>query len=698
MSSDHVSADATGAEPDQGPFAGLPPSPPDELRERMKLRLASQTATRQDAERSGIHELVWNSVLESVSLGAPMAEASRSPLLLAPFSASALQSTPAAAPPVQQPVIEAPIVAAGAPIVEPLIVETPVAETPVADTPVAEIPAAPVGVPIIVEPAVEPVELVVPEPQLPGLAAVRPAEVPPADLIDFGPIVPSMPVLAPRSRVAPTPRPVQLVDDEPHVPPARGNRRAAKPKAAPRRAPAARPLHGKPARHPFRSFVSFVLLLGLLGGAGYAGWYHFLRKRVEWSKDLQPTVDFVQSTVHRTFDANVPVVTLTAPEYEVKLGLEALDRLDPADATLDLLDYRAVGLLSGPPRAADVGHLLAPSTTAFYDGATRSVYRLDGTTPAFQLDLTRALTLALVDQDVHFTQAMPTLSTSQRDGYWSLIDGIAARVVAAQRTARPDLGTAEATEVPTRFVAAGISTDLPWYLSGIVGAADAASPADTSSPDDLLRGLMPPPTDAVVFDPSAAASPTTAAPSPSPSPAPTAGELGVEFWYEALAPVIGVDAARAAALLWISDTSTTTAVNGQACLQSTIDAADAAGQNGLLDALGAWARSRPASSAASAAPAADGSFAVSVTACEPPEGGEAPHAPLTDMQTFFDRPAEERAVLGRVIELAAPGASVDPRCVVAAYRNGAIGQFDLSSTDPAIVTTLSNVAAFCKGS
>jgi hypothetical protein len=448
--------------------------------------------------------------------------------------------------------------------------------------------------------------------------------------------------------------------------------------------------------------MSFVLVVGLLGGAGYAGWYKFIRQDVVWSNELQSTAEFVEANVHRSFEATVPVVTLAPPEYEVELGLVALRRLDPADSgTTDLLDLRAVGLVIGQPPAAVVGHLLAPSTTSFYDGAHRSIYRLDGVTPLFEVGLVRSMTLALIDQHAHYTAKMPTLSPAQRAGYWALIDGITAKIVATKRQLEPDAGS-EAAELQARRDAAGSGgSGLPWYLSAIVGSGEVeAAPLASASAGDPLKGLAPPPSDAVVFDPGAdaslsavaAADPAAAAPGTS-----VAQAQGMEFWYEALAPVIGVEQARAAALLWSGDASFTNVINGQACIQSTIATASAANQAALLGALTGWVRSRPASSTASVAAATDGTPSVTLSMCEPAEAQPEPSGSIDDMRSFFERALTERAVLDRVTQLGAPGQPVSAPCVVAAFRNGAVAAFDVASTDPALVTTLTNVAAFCKG-
>ena len=646
----------------------------DDLRERMRLRLANQAPVpRVEPERNGVHQLVWNSVLETLSVGSTLLEIAPPPVTFQRVAPTVADTTPAEAVP--EPVVGvAPVEAAD----QQLAIQEPVA----IGQPVA------VEQPVIEQPAIE--EPAVVAPALPA----APAPVLPDSL---APIVPSMPVLAPRSRATPE-RVVPMGDDVVAVAVASRSKAARRGKQRVVTPARHKKLHGQ--RHPFRALFRVVLVVGLLGGAGYAGWYRFIRKDVAWAADVRPSAVFVEHAVNGRFAETVPVVTLPTPEYEVELGVNALSRLDPTNEALDLLDFRAVGLLSGAPSAASVGHILAPSMTAFYDGRTASIYRLDGATSTFQTGLLRALTVAIVDQHVHFTRTMASLSPSQRMGFWAMIDGVAAQVVAAKRIADPTLVAGEAGDLQARLDAAGVDQgDIPWYLSGIVGAADVVDARSAGvARTDLLHGLVPPPNDAEFFDPAqSTTTPPPAAPVP-PTTSPTGEALGMEFWYDAMVPTLGLDGARNAALLWTGDDSSTSSVNGQACIRSTIHTATVETEAMLAHVLHDWAATRPASSAASVQPATDGTPSVLLSMCEPSEGEQAaPSGSIVDMHVFFQRSATERAVLKRVSELAPPGATVSPACVVAATRNGAIGNLDVVSTEPVQVTSLSNVAVFCKG-
>ncbi|MCU1399013.1 MAG: hypothetical protein JWN62_2122 [Acidimicrobiales bacterium] len=674
MNSDRDSADGTGADSFRRPDASVLPA--DDLRERMRLRLANQAPVpRVEPDRAGVHELVWNSVLETLSVGSTLLEIAPPPVTFQRVAPPVSDTTPVEVIPeapdafvAQEPVAAEPFVAAAVEpvVVEPVAVEPVVVEPAIVVAPAAAAPAAPT----------------------PTLAPARDG--------DLAPIMPLMPVLAPRSRATPA-RVVPVGDEVVAIAVGSGS------KASKRKGPrVVAPHHHKQLHrhgHPVRTLFRFVLVVGLLGGAGYAGWYKFVRKQIVWAEDVRPSATFVEHAVDGHFAQTVPVVTLPAPEYEVALGVNALSRLDPTNEALDLLDFRAVGLLRGAPSAASVGHLLAPSTTAFYDGRTASIYRLDGATSTFQTGLLRALTVAIVDQHVHFTRTMTTLSASQRMGYWAMIDGAAAQVVAAKRLTDPTLAAVEATDLQARLDAAGVDQgDIPWYLSGIVGAADVADArSGATSSAGLLTGLVPPRNDAVFFDPAQSSGPLVPAPA-APSVPPNGEVLGMEFWYDAMVPTLGLDAARNAALLWTADDSSTSLVDGQACIRSTIRTATVETEAMFAQVLHDWAATRPASSAASVRPATDGTPSVVLSMCEPTDGEQAaPSGSIVDMHVFFQRSATERAVLERVSELAAPGATVIPACVVAATRNGAIGNLDVLSTEPVQVTSLSNVAAFCKG-
>ena len=724
------SVDQNGARPG----AASIPDGTDDLRTRMKLRLAQNKA---NAERdkalrptpgsapvsapvsaslgvsagvrdrpasNGVSQMVWNSVLDSLSApsAAPAAGPAAIPASIArPVEASAPAATAESAP----AVAAQPVVAESVIVAEP--VPTPVVPAPADSAPVAS---------------------ATDEQQ-----AIADLFKEPAPATDFGPIVPTMPVLAPpRAATPPRANPSALVDETAiagtaaavskkqakQAAKAANSGKGATSSLAPRPVPATMmALQHRKKRHPIRAFLTFVLVVALLGGAGFAGWYKFLRHRAVWSNELRPTATFVEQTVHRSFDKTVPVKVLSVPEYEVKLGLAVLDRLagtaaasatvadgTAADTTpgtdTSLLAVRAVGLIGTDLQPTAVGHLVAASSPSFYSTTDRTIYRLAGDGSVFQVSLIRSMTAALLDQDLDIGSVVRGLTDAQRAGFQAMLDGVVARVVDAKFRADPASEDSYTFELQTRRTDAGIvDGGLPVYLAGMVTSADIGVGGYTGAPaEDPLRGLAPPPSDAPVFDP-------TRVPTDEPTTIPGAADggeprvLGVEFWFAALVPALGAGDARNAALLWTGDRSVTSLRGDQACLSSTIATATADDAGALLGLLGRWVQSRPASAGATVTAGTNAEQpSVDVLVCEPTEGVVPPTAAVDDLASFFVQPATERALLQRVGELGLQPTPTTSACVVAAYRNGSIPGFTAGAADPAIITALTNVVTFCRSS
>lgn len=730
------SAGQSGARPGSDSI----PDGTDDLRTRMKLRLAQNKAhaERESAARvvpisspsssfttappvttglrerptgGGVSQMVWNSVLDSLS--APSTQGTASPVVpVVPASApvdpaAAAVVAEAAAPELVMPDV---VVAPATPVVNatPVVTATPAAQTQT-------------------QTQTQPQTVADEQEAIADL--FKPAEAVP----DFGPIVPAMPVLAPPSRNITPPRPNAPIMPEEVVAVAAAapSKKEAK-RAKSAKSDASRPgmpmsptmmaMQHRKKRHPFRSFLTFVLVLGLLGGAGFAGWYKFLRHRAVWSNELRPTAAFVEQTVHRSFDKAVPVKVLSAPEYEVKLGLDVLDRIagtagasaSAADSSqaaatttgpdLSLLAVRAVGLVGADVEPTEVGRLVSASSPTFYSSADHTIYRLGGDSTVVQVSLIRSMTAALLDQDVDVSSVVSKLDDSQRAGFDAMLDGVVAQVVAAKFRADPTVEDSYAFDLQTRRTDAGIIDGmLPVYLSRVVTSADVGVFGYAgAAADDPLRNLAAPPSDAPVFDPTrdAAAKPATAVPAAGTGTdaASTGRVLGVEFWFDALVPVLGAADARSAALLWTGDQSLTTLVDSRACLTSTIATATPETAATLAGLLGRWAQSIPASTNAAITPGTDAAQpSVAVSVCEPTEGvAVPPTAALDDLASFFTQPDIERALLARVGDLGLQPTPATNACVVAAYRNGSIPGFTTGAADPTIITALTNVVTFCR--
>src|SRR4030095_2404943 len=128
---------------------------------------------------------------------------------------------------------------------------------------------------------------------------------------------------------------------------------------------------------------------------------------------------------------------------------------------------------SQAPDATSAGHLGAALVTSFYDPADQTIYALEGSTAAFEVSMLRALTAALADQEVRWSEQTATLTDSQRVGYRALIDGLAAQVVAAKFAEDASLQSASADEFTSRRAAAGITDEgVPFSISGVLDSIE----------------------------------------------------------------------------------------------------------------------------------------------------------------------------------------------------------------------------------
>ena len=76
-------------------------------------------------------------------------------------------------------------------------------------------------------------------------------------------------------------------------------------------------------RHVLRKMVSLIVLLAMVGGGLFAVKY-FVLDRVQWSKELAPLVEQVETARGLTFDAEVTVTSLPAADYATRLANSAL--------------------------------------------------------------------------------------------------------------------------------------------------------------------------------------------------------------------------------------------------------------------------------------------------------------------------------------------------------------------------------------
>lgn len=449
----------------------------------------------------------------------------------------------------------------------------------------------------------------------------------------------------------------------------------------------------KKKRRPFRAFFSLLVVASLLAGAGFTGWYFLIKKKVVWSEDIAPLAAFVEQTTHAKFVENVPVTLLSVPEFEVKLGIDVLARSysDP-DGSFGTL--RAVGLVSGTPAPSEVGHIAAATVTSFYSAPDRVIYRIAGTTPAFEMAMLRSLSVAIADQKTDWSKGTAALTDAQRIGIRATVDAVGAEVVRARFKQDSELEGLVAYEVQARINAGRVASESrPTYLNAVLGSyvfGARASPVPSS--DHLLSGIYVPASDAPMFDPiRSSASPATGTPSPGLGRLPRT--LGMQFWYLVLLPTVGPVHARLAALTWTGDSVVTSTTEGRSCLAANVATSGNAEQAVFSDAMTRWAATRPASSAALVSSPVQNVVGLSV--CEPAEPTSQPVGP-GDASLWYSAPLLEENVAAELVKRGLPATQSAWSCAISFARNGAVPNFIVGSTDQAQADALSNVLNYCK--
>ena len=452
----------------------------------------------------------------------------------------------------------------------------------------------------------------------------------------------------------------------------------------------------QPKRRPVRALMSFLVVASLLAGAGFTGWYFLIKNKVTWSTDVSPLATFVETATHADFVDNVSVKTLSLPEYEVKLGIDVLARsyMDPDGSFATL---RSVGLVSGTPSPSEVGHVLAAMMTAYYSATDKTIYRIDGTTPVFEVAMLRALTVALADQTSAWSQGLNTATDAQRVAVRASVDTVGVDVVTAKMRDDPQLLSLWAAELQARTAALGVNTDVqPTYLGAVLGSyAVGASTSPAANPASPLAGISLPPSDAPLFDP--ARSPRVApAVVTSPVTGKVARTMGMQFWYFMLLPSLGSADARSAALLWDGDAVVTSTVDGRACMNANVATADAASQTALAGYLLRWAQTRPASAGTSITN--QSANVVNLSVCEPAEQTAQVTSVVNDTTVIYSAASREEEFGYELIRMGLSKTQGAWSCVVRAYRQGVLPNFEKGSTDPAQADAMLNVLSFCRDS
>jgi len=338
--------------------------------------------------------------------------------------------------------------------------------------------------------------------------------------------------------------------------------------------------------------------------------------------------------------------------------------------------------------------------TSFYDPSDSVIYRLDGTSPLFEYAMVRALSTALVDQQIAWSKDYDTLTDSQQVGLLALVNGVSEDVADSRIESERNSREAASLELISRWQAVGFNIDeAPAYVV-IAMLRDElhASRYPVPPADDPLDGLVissaMPLSDAVVFD---VTRDLLTAPITVPPPG-TSGltprTLGMQFWYEAMVPALGPEAARSAALLWAGDASVVTMVNNFAGINANIATASDADQAAMASALMQWGLSRPASSMAVVA--GQPGHITSVAMCEPGEGGTDAVGGRAIMQLHSLASAEAEVARG-LLTIGLPDTPTAWNCAVLARRSGALTDFQPDTVDPALISSMNDVVKFCSG-
>lgn len=646
-------------------------------------------------EPGDVNHMVWNSVLQSLATGSQPVVPAADPTPWPPLAQTpppSYEPQPLYSPPSisfetgQRSLAELLAAAATASLtnprrdlVGPAANAALVAEASAAAPVIVPAPEPIAPEPIVVEPAV--VEPVVVEPLIPSM------------------IVPSIPVLGQPSRAAVPARPAAALVD--HGSPAAMNTAIATKGRTKGKAKGQGPTRSanKHKRRPFRAFFAIILVAAILGSAAYGGWYQFLRNKVTWAADVAPIAADVERALNQQFTASVSIETLAAAEYDVKLGLAVLADSysnSPTDVVGGLTALRAVGVVGPATDPAAIGHVVAAVRPSFYERTTSTIYRVDGTTAFFQRSLANSLAVALIDQRVAWSTGFGALTDAQRIAVIANVGELASHAVDTIALEHPIDTTAAASELAGRGQAAGLSGDQVPIVAALSIAAGygggAARPAPVAA--DPLATFAVPVDDAAVLDPVRdVTAPAVVVPAVVTSDGLPARTLGMQFWYAALIPSLGVDAARGAALAWAGDSSTVSLVNGNfACISANIATFDEAGQAALGGAMMQWAQSRPASSAATVSTQPGNVIAVSM--CEPAEGATTAVATM-DVGAIYSRARFEAAVASALTASGLPPTPKAWGCAALASRGGSLAGYTAGTVDPAVIEEMTAVIQFC---
>ena len=374
----------------------------------------------------------------------------------------------------------------------------------------------------------------------------------------------------------------------------------------------AAPVAPRRKRHVLRKMVSLVVLLAMVGGGLFAVKY-FVLDRVQWSKELAPLVEQVETARGLTFEDEVTVTTLPATDYATRLADSTFGITAEAD-TAAPSELRALGLMSGAFDAEAVGLAATVDTPAFYDPTDKAIYVVEGVeTELYTFSMHRALTAALLDQHFDWGTRLEGQAATVVRGTRALYEGDAL-LTAQSLVAEADRDTIN-QQIFASFADLGVTSNPAPFVSVAAGRLGLAVMPYLSTLSLEERNLLEADaafTDGQVLDLRRLVS----------SEAATVAEQsqGMLFWYHVLAARVDDDLAWRAALAWQSD-ETSTEINVEKYCTTGSIVFDAAATDLVTLAFSEWAAKAPAEAATTTkvAPAAGGTVTVTMSACDPGE-------------------------------------------------------------------------------
>ena len=376
----------------------------------------------------------------------------------------------------------------------------------------------------------------------------------------------------------------------------------------------AAPVPPRRKRHVVRKVLSLLVLMAMVGGGLFAVKY-FVLDRVQWSKELAPLVEQVETARGLTFEREVAVTTLPADEYAARLANGALGVTAESD-TAAPSELRALGLMSGEFDATAVGLVATVDTPAFYDTIDKAIYVVEGIDVELStFAMHRALAAALLDQHFDWSDRVAGQPGTVLRGTRALYEGDA--LLTAQSLVPEDDLDVVNQQIFTSFVDLGITTNPAPFVSTSAGRLGLAVVPYLSTLSLEERDLLL--TDAVVTDGQVldlrrlvGGEPVTV----------DEGSQGMLFWYHVLAARLDDDLAWRVALAWQSDQTATEINVDKYCTTSAITFT-ASAADVVAVAFTDWAAKAPAEATATAkvspADATSGTVTVTLSACDPGE-------------------------------------------------------------------------------